>query len=265
MAMAMTWSWAVCRQRCCCLFVIALWLLLCPNASTQPASRPVHPHIIFVVADDAGWGDVGWGGSGHKSVYTPNLNALALNGGTVFTQYYVQPTCSPSRAALLTGRSSVHTGVFTVCCGPYTMMALPRRVRGCSGDGDVVQLLPEALAAFNYESHAVGKWHLGMHSNWTLPTRRGFDSFFGFYDGSNDHWTHGHDGFRDLHNDTVEYYHDDDQTSTTTTHHHRRVFSDRAVAVSDVASESGVGRNDAFRYSTHMYTRQAQQLSLIHI
>ena len=135
--------------------------------------RPRNPHIIMVVGDDIGLGDVGFMGSGASYVQTPYLNSLAQNG-TVLTKYYVQPTCSPTRAALLTGKASIHTGVYLVCCAPYTMQALPcaRGQRGTNGECENLDsscrcrngvgnmpVLPELLRPFNYTSHAV-RWYL---------------------------------------------------------------------------------------------------------
>ncbi|DAA25870.1 TPA: arylsulfatase B [Bos taurus] len=84
------------------LGLLLLLLLLPPLGSGAGASRP--PHLVFVLADDLGWNDVGFHGS---AIRTPRLDALAA-GGVLLDNYYTQPLCTPSRSQLLTGRYQVH-------------------------------------------------------------------------------------------------------------------------------------------------------------
>lgn len=90
--------------------LLLLLLLLEPLGSGAEASRP--PHLVFVLADDLGWNDVGFHGS---RIRTPHLDALAA-GGVLLDNYYTQPLCTPSRSQLLTGR-------YQVRCAPGALAA----------------------------------------------------------------------------------------------------------------------------------------------
>ena len=109
-----------------------------------PASRP---NIVYILADDLGWGDVGWHGG---EIATPNLDKLA-NSGAKLEQFYVQPVCSPTRAAILTGRYPMRYGLQVGVVQPHAQYGLPLNER----------TLPQALKSAGYETAIVGKWHLG--------------------------------------------------------------------------------------------------------
>ena len=88
---------------------LLLFVALFPNAASSHDSKTSkRPHILFIVADDLGWSDVGFHGSVIK---TPNIDKLA-NEGVILDNYYVQPLCTPTRSALMTGRYPIHTGIF---------------------------------------------------------------------------------------------------------------------------------------------------------
>src|SRR5688500_7770656 len=131
------------------------------------ASAAQRPNIIVILADDLGSGDVGWRGS---QVKTPNLDKLAL-GGARLEQFYVQPLCSPTRAALLTGRYPMRYGLQVGVVRPWANFGLPLEER----------TLPLALHDAGYTTGIFGKWHLGHSSPEYLPTRRGFDRQYGHY------------------------------------------------------------------------------------
>ena len=127
------------------------------------------PNIVLILSDDLGWGDMSFGGAPNTSpkIPTPHLDALAASG-MVFEQLYTNPTCAPSRDALMTGR---HTGHATVRSNSPTYTPLR------SDDVTVAQLLRRA----NYTTGLVGKWHLGTadtHSS-GYPMQHGFDSWLG--------------------------------------------------------------------------------------
>ncbi|PVD33638.1 hypothetical protein C0Q70_04896 [Pomacea canaliculata] len=122
------------------------------------------------------WNDVGWR---EPKMHTPNLNFLALNG-IILNNSYVQPLCSPSRSAFMSGYFPFHTGLQHDVIGPMQQAYLPANLT----------TLPEALKKVGYATHAVGKWHLG-YCNWKYtPTYRGFDSFMGYYNAAEDYYTH---------------------------------------------------------------------------
>jgi arylsulfatase len=121
-------------------------------------------NIVLIYADDLGYGDLGCYGS---PIHTPNLDGLAREGAR-FTHFYsANPVCSPSRAALLTGRYPTRAGV------PHVLF--PRDKTGLSDDETTIA---QMLKARNYRTMCVGKWHLGHHPQF-LPTSRGFDEYFG--------------------------------------------------------------------------------------
>ncbi len=132
-------------------------------ALAQGAVSP--PNLVMIYADDLGYGDLGC--YGHPTIRTPNLDRMAREGMR-FTQYYSgAPICTPSRAALLTGRLPQRVGL------PYV---LGPRSKG--GIQDTELLLSEALKQRGYRTACVGKWHLG-HLPQYLPTKHGFDRYFG--------------------------------------------------------------------------------------
>ncbi len=167
------------------LFLSLLALLFA--ATGFAADAPAKPHIIFILADDLGYADVGWHGG---EIKTPNLDKLA-NGGAKLEQFYVQPVCSPTRAAFLTGRYPMRHGLQVGVVRPWAQYGLPLDER----------TLPQALKEAGYETAITGKWHLGHFQPDYLPTRRGFDHQYGHYNGAIDYFTHIRDEGFDWHKD----------------------------------------------------------------
>ncbi|MGL4554372.1 MAG: arylsulfatase B [Gemmataceae bacterium] len=145
------------------------------------------PNVVVLLADDLGSADVGWRGS---SIKTPALDRLAA-GGARLDAFYVQPVCSPTRAALLTGRYPMRHGLQTGVVRPWAGYGLPLEER----------TLAQALKDAGYATAVVGKWHLGHVRPEYLPTRRGFDRQYGCYNGAIDYYTHARDGGHDWHKD----------------------------------------------------------------
>ncbi|CAI9728749.1 arylsulfatase B-like [Octopus vulgaris] len=174
------------------VFLCHIWL--CSSYSRRKYyKRPVKPNIVFVLVDDLGWDDIGYH---NPDIISPNLNKLA-NNGIKLDNYYVQPTCTPSRSQLLTGRHLIHMGFQHTNIKPMEPTGLPL-------DSPT---LPEKLKESGYTTHLVGKWHQGHYTEKYLPTNRGFDSFYGLLTGSGNHFTHrrcflGYCGY-DLWNDTT--------------------------------------------------------------
>ena len=162
------------------LFFLFSVALVC---ATQAA--PSKPNIVYIMVDDMGFADAGFNGS--KEIKTPNLDALAKQGA-VLDAFYVQPSCSPTRAALLTGRYPTHTGVFTIF-GPKERAGLPLAER----------TLADALRAAGYTTAICGKWHLGDFDPAYTPTKRGFDHQYGLWGGSMSYHTHVKQGGLDWH------------------------------------------------------------------
>lgn len=153
--------------------------------SSPAAAKP--PNILIFLVDDLGWSDVGFHGG---SIPTPHIDRLAA-AGTKLEAFYVQNLCSPTRAALLTGRYPIRHGLQLSVVRPWASYGLPLEER----------TLAEALRAAGYTTAIVGKWHLGHVSSNYLPTQRGFDHQYGHYNGAIDYLEHTRDGGFDWHRD----------------------------------------------------------------
>ncbi|MBX7167286.1 MAG: sulfatase [Pirellulales bacterium] len=148
------------------LAIVALVLSACSVPRTAMAS-PLN--IVIVYADDLGYGDLGC--YGHPTIRTPALDRMAAEGAR-FTQFYsAAPVCTPSRAALLTGRYPLRSGM----AGVKERVLFPHSERGLPGDE---QTLGELLQAAGYRTACIGKWHLG-HKPADLPKHHGFEHYFG--------------------------------------------------------------------------------------
>jgi arylsulfatase A-like enzyme len=142
---------------------VAFVVLAACGASSHAATN-----LVLFVADDMGWGDVGY----HDSeIRTPNIDRLAAEGIRL-ERFYVHPLCSPTRGALMTGRSPLTTGLL-----------LPTEPWYSSGLPVGEKLLPEYLKDAGYQTFAVGKWHLGPNQLRYHPQNRGFDHFYGHLGG----------------------------------------------------------------------------------
>ncbi len=167
---------------------ILLFLLISTSALAQTTAP--RPNIVFFLIDDLGRTDVGF--MGCKDIKTPNIDKLA-HGGAILDAHYVQPVCSPTRAALMTGRYATRTGVYTIV-RPHAKWGLPLQER----------TLANALHDAGYETAITGKWHLGEFDPAYVPTARGFDHQYGHYFGALDYFTHIRDGSHDWYRDDKE-------------------------------------------------------------
>jgi arylsulfatase A-like enzyme len=142
-------------------------------------AQPATPNIVIILADDMGWNDVGYHGS---EIRTPHIDRLAAEG-LELNRFYAQPACSPTRAALLTGRSSQSLGIYS-----------PLSKLNTGGLPLTAKLMPAYFREAGYQTFLVGKWHLGFHKPAYRPTSRGFDHFYGHVTGGIGFWDHVHGG-----------------------------------------------------------------------
>jgi arylsulfatase A-like enzyme len=153
------------------------------SVSMPAGAADKKPNILYILADDLGWKDVGFHGSDIK---TPNLDALAANGMRL-EQFYAQPMCTPTRAALMTGRYPFRYGLQTAVIASGHTYGLPTDE----------WLLPQALKEAGYETAIIGKWHLGHADPKYWPRQRGFDYQYGPLIGEIDYFTHEQHGVTD--------------------------------------------------------------------
>ncbi|HYO82926.1 MAG TPA: sulfatase-like hydrolase/transferase [Bryobacteraceae bacterium] len=165
----------------------------------QPAAG--RPNVVIMVADDLGSGDVGCFGA--TEAKTPHLDRLAREG-VRFTDWHANsPVCSPSRASLLTGQYPQHCGI------PEILFSKPDFSVPGLRKGE--RTLASELKQAGYRTAAIGKWHLGSSAE-SRPRAQGFDSFFGFYSGWTDYYSHryytlgGQPIFHDLWRDDAEVF-----------------------------------------------------------
>lgn len=139
------------------------------NAQTIPSEIPPKPNIIFILADDLGYGDLGF--LGQKYIETPNIDRLAQEGMFFTNHYSGAPVCAPARSAFITGLHSGHTpvrGNFEVL--PEGQYPMP----------DSLATLAKVMKQAGYTTGAFGKWGLGFVGTTGDPNQQGFDQFFGY-------------------------------------------------------------------------------------
>jgi arylsulfatase B len=151
------------------------------------------PNIIVIMADDMGWGDVGYHGS---KIKTPHIDKLAEEGVRL-NRFYVAPVCSPTRAGLLTGRYPDRFGLRETVIPPWRDFGLDPSE----------EFLPELLAKAGYKNRAIiGKWHLGHSRQEYYPLNNGFTHFYGHLNGAINYFTHKREGELDWHDDYETSY-----------------------------------------------------------
>ncbi len=155
--------------------------LLAPIAAHAQAARK--PHILYIIADDLGFADVGFRS---PEIATPTIDQLAREGAEL-QQFYVQPMCTPTRAALMTGRYPMRYGL-------QSFVILPEQSYGIPLDE---KLLPQILKEAGYSTAIIGKWHLGHADRKLWPKQRGFDYQYGALIGEIDYNTHKVHGVTD--------------------------------------------------------------------
>jgi arylsulfatase A-like enzyme len=158
------------------LVVAAITVGLTGTVKAQSADRP---NVVLIITDDVGYGDIG--SYGAPDIRTPNIDSLAKNG-TRLTDFYAAPNCSPTRAALISGRYQQRYRIeapLGASNGPAGEQGLPATGRS----------LPQLLKNNGYRTGLVGKWHLGYKKEFS-PGAHGFDYFFGLKSGLIDYYQH---------------------------------------------------------------------------
>jgi len=162
---------------------VTILTIFCASAT---ADNP--PNVLFIVADDLGWNDLGYQ---NPDIISPNLDKLAKMG-VILNQSYVQYLCTPSRNTFMTGYYPFRTGLQHSNLQTLLPAGVPLKF----------PFLPEKMRSLGYATHMVGKWHLG-YCNWSYtPTYRGFDTFLGYYTGSEIYFTHEDNGHLDFRNNS---------------------------------------------------------------
>ena len=156
--------------------VFAMGLGHAGAAQAQTADRP---NVVLIITDDVGYGDIG--SYGAPDVKTPNIDSLAKNG-TRLTDFYAAPSCSPTRAALISGRYQQRYRIEV----PLGSARGPAGEQGLRPTG---RTLPQLLKNNGYRTALIGKWHLGYKREFS-PIAHGFDYFFGFKSGLLDYYQH---------------------------------------------------------------------------
>ncbi|WP_051955545.1 arylsulfatase [Beijerinckia mobilis] len=143
--------------------IVTTTILACGAAQAQPNTTAKKPNILLIVSDDTGWGDLGpYLGGKRRGMPTPNLDKFAAEGMT-FTNFYGQPSCTPGRAAIQTGRIPNRSGMTTVA------------FQGQGGGLPHAEwTLASVLKQAGYKTYFTGKWHLG-ESDYALPNAQGYD------------------------------------------------------------------------------------------
>ena len=147
---------------------IILSFIIIIQFGCNPIKEKRSPNFIIIFADDLGYGDLG--SYGHPTIRTPNLDKMA-DEGMRFTQFYTGSSiCTPSRAALLTGKLPIRTGMY----GKRSVL-FPDNAEGLDPSNKTIA---SALKDYNYKTACIGKWHLG-HLKKFMPLNHGFDVFYG--------------------------------------------------------------------------------------
>ncbi|WP_115461055.1 arylsulfatase [Winogradskyella aurantiaca] len=144
-----------------CHVLLALFMFITGNLCAQGE----RPNVVIMLADNMGYGDLGvYGGGEIRGMPTPNIDQIAKEG-LQLTQFFVEPGCTPSRAALMTGRYSTRSGLNSIIVAgtPSTLQ-----------DGELT--MAEMFKSKGYDTGMVGKWHLGQEQQ-SLPTNQGFDEY----------------------------------------------------------------------------------------
>jgi arylsulfatase A-like enzyme len=158
--------------------VLTLPLAAVAAGAAAAASQRPRPHLVFVMADDLGWANVGY----HNAhAQTPHLDGL-VRAGVELDRHYAYYYCGPTRASFLTGRYPAHVNEEFDDCTPQGTAPLK------------MTMIAAKLKLAGYMTHQIGKWGVGQASHRSLPRMRGFDTSFGYLGSAEDHFTHKNGG-----------------------------------------------------------------------
>ena len=161
--------------------VLVLLTALAVEATAKPSARP---NVVILLADDLGWADVGYRGG---EIETPQIDSLAAEG-VVLDRFYSAPICSPTRAALMTGRDPMKLGIAYDQIHPWYNAGL----------SPGAYTIADAFRDAGYQTAIVGKWHLGHTQSHQLPGAQGFDHFHGHLHTNTDYYEHARESGHDL-------------------------------------------------------------------
>src|SRR5438045_199340 len=154
-------------------------------AGATPSAAPARPHVVFILADDLGYGDLSC--YGRPDYRTPVLDGLARQGMKFTSAYAAAPVCTPTRCSFITGRYPQRLPV-----GLREPLTDPKDDIGLPPDHPTVASL---LSGNDYETALLGKWHLGWKPEFG-PNRHGYGEFFGVLSGAADYFTHRAEDFK---------------------------------------------------------------------
>lgn len=167
------------------LLLLEFASLVCSQHLSDNSAVDKKPHIVFMLVDDWGWADVGYHRDTPTSdISTPNIDSL-VKEGLQLGQHYVYNYCSPSRAALLSGRLPIHVNDIDSdqsCYNPNDP------VSGYAGIPRNMTVVATKMKEGGYATHQVGKWDAGMATPDHIPKGRGFDTSFGYFHHANDYF-----------------------------------------------------------------------------
>eukprot|EP00439_Symbiodinium_sp_Y106_P081783 s24_g20.t3 len=165
-----------------------------PLLAVVPLVAQAKPHVLFILADDYGWGNMGVHRrdaastpeeqQGKVEVHTPNMDAL-IDEGILLERHYTYKICSPTRSSIQSGRLAVHVNPVN---SAVTSRNYNDPVSGYAGIPRNMTGIAEKLRDGGYRTHIVGKWDAGMATPEHSPKGRGYESWYGYYQHANDYW-----------------------------------------------------------------------------
>jgi arylsulfatase len=172
-------------------YSLILLLILLGGCAAKKSAKTKKPNIVYILADDLGYGDIG--AYGQKKIETPNIDSLAEEG-MMFTQHYAEPVCAPSRYAIMTGKNAGHAYIRgndewaeRGDVWSYKAMEANPALEGQLPIPDSTKTVAKILKKAGYKTALVGKWGLGGPFTTGIPNNQGFDYFYGFLCQREDH------------------------------------------------------------------------------